>query len=279
MAFLFRYLIFGLAVIAFFPFFARAGDAPYRVIKVEKAPDPEDITKDAVTYYLIDAGKDQGIKAGDLFKISRLVPEKGKRDYYLYVGEVQAIESYKNVSLNRLLNLADSAIFPVSQYHTVMVDDRAEPFIPEAESSEIQGVENLIPSAQDLVPHLTEGPVVEEKVVQQVNVTSNILFGLGKAELRAGAKDVLKNIGEKIRNFEGRVRVEGHTCDLGADAYNLALSKKRAKAVVAYLVSKEGISKEKLDAKGLGEKSPLTSDKTEEERSLNRRVEFKFIDE
>jgi outer membrane protein OmpA-like peptidoglycan-associated protein len=279
MALLFRYLIFGLAVMAFSPLPARAGDASYRVIKVEKAPDPGDITKGAVTYYLIDAGKDQGIKAGDLFKISRLIPEKGKRDYYLYVGEVQAIESYQKASLNRLLNLADPAIFPVSQYHTVMMGDRAEPFNPEPEGAVIQEVENLLPSAQNLVPHPTEAPVVEEKIVQQVNVTSKILFDLGKAELREEAKEVLKDIAEKIRNFGGRVRVEGHTCDLGTDAYNLALSKKRAKAVVDYLASKEGISKKKLDAKGFGEKSPLTSDKTEEERSLNRRVEFKFIEE
>lgn len=264
---------------AFSPLSVWAGDASYSVIKVEKAPDPEDITKDAVTYYLIDAGRDQGIRAGDLFKVSRLIPEKGKRDYYLYVGEVQAIESYKNVSLNRLLNLADSAVFPVSQYHTVMVGDRAEPFNPEPVSAGIQDVENLIPSAQNLIPHPAEAPVVEEKIVQKVNVISKILFDLGKAKLREEAKEVLKNVAEKIRNFEGRVRVEGHTCDLGTDAYNMALSIKRAKAVVAYLASTEGIPKEKLDAKGFGEKSPLTSDKTEEERSLNRRVEFKFIDE
>ncbi len=59
----------------------------------------------------------------------------------------------------------------------------------------------------------------------------------------------------------------------------MLLSQKRADAVVLYLVTSEGIPKEKLEAKGLGEAFLLNLSETESEKALNRRVEFKFLEE
>ncbi|MDX1810011.1 MAG: OmpA family protein [Sulfurospirillaceae bacterium] len=85
---------------------------------------------------------------------------------------------------------------------------------------------------------------------------------------------------EKVANFMSinqsyKVSLEGHTDSIGSQKYNLALSKKRAKAVAAEL-EKLGISPDRIITKGLGEADPIASNKTAQGRALNRRVDAKF---
>ena len=72
------------------------------------------------------------------------------------------------------------------------------------------------------------------------------------------------------------VQIEGHADNVGADDYNLALSKARAEAVVKYLVD-HGIPQERLSAKGFGAGQPVADNKTEEGRQQNRRVVFRIV--
>lgn len=65
--------------------------------------------------------------------------------------------------------------------------------------------------------------------------------------------------------------VEGHTDSQGADAANMALSQRRADAVLKYLVG-HGVSSSRLSAKGYGETQPVADNSTSEGRALNRRV-------
>jgi outer membrane protein OmpA-like peptidoglycan-associated protein len=67
------------------------------------------------------------------------------------------------------------------------------------------------------------------------------------------------------------VNIEGHTCNLGTAAYNLALGTRRANAVKEYLVG-AGIAGERLHAVSYGEKQPKYDNSKEETRKLNRRV-------
>ena len=68
--------------------------------------------------------------------------------------------------------------------------------------------------------------------------------------------------------------VEGHTDDQGDDAHNRQLSEQRAQAVRAYLLEQHGVGENRLEAKGLGESKPKTSNETPEGRQINRRVEL-----
>ena len=70
-----------------------------------------------------------------------------------------------------------------------------------------------------------------------------------------------------------KVSIEGHASDEGEDKHNLLLSKARAEAVRAYLVSK-GVSTERMTSTGYGETRPLVSNDTDAGREQNRRVEF-----
>ena len=70
------------------------------------------------------------------------------------------------------------------------------------------------------------------------------------------------------------VDVEGHTDSVGPDAYNLALSERRANSVKRYL-TQQGVPGERMTPVGYGETIPIDTNDTEEGRSNNRRVEFR----
>jgi hypothetical protein len=73
-----------------------------------------------------------------------------------------------------------------------------------------------------------------------------------------------------------KVLVEGHTDNRGGKGYNQALSERRAKSVMKWLV-KHGIDAKRLEAKGFGQDRPIADNTTEEGRQKNRRVEFKIL--
>jgi len=68
------------------------------------------------------------------------------------------------------------------------------------------------------------------------------------------------------------VTIEGHTDNVGKDAYNKKLSQRRADAVKAYLV-KKGIDANRLTAIGYGEEKPIADNATKAGKAENRRVE------
>jgi outer membrane protein OmpA-like peptidoglycan-associated protein len=74
-----------------------------------------------------------------------------------------------------------------------------------------------------------------------------------------------------------RIKITGHTDNVGNNEYNLNLSKDRAKSVKGYLVSK-GVKENRIEIDGKGETEPLKSNETESNRSINRRVEFEIIE-
>ncbi len=72
--------------------------------------------------------------------------------------------------------------------------------------------------------------------------------------------------------------VEGHTDSRANDNFNLNLSRKRAAAVVKWLVD-HGIDAARLTSQGFGETKPIDSNDTDEGRQNNRRVEFRILEE
>lgn len=105
----------------------------------------------------------------------------------------------------------------------------------------------------------------------------NIYFDLNKSEIKADAArtlDVLVEIMKKYPRME--VELGAHTDSRASDMYNLRLSNDRALAATEYLVA-NGVSKKRLRSIGYGERVQLIKcgrDCTEEEHSINRRVEF-----
>lgn len=76
------------------------------------------------------------------------------------------------------------------------------------------------------------------------------------------------------RNPSWRLNVEGHTDNIGGDAYNQALSERRAAAVKRALLQRYQISPDRLTTVGYGATRPKDSNDTLEGRARNRRVEL-----
>jgi outer membrane protein OmpA-like peptidoglycan-associated protein len=101
-----------------------------------------------------------------------------------------------------------------------------------------------------------------------------ITFDTGSATIKAGSDSVLGEIVSLLgKNPTWKMRVEGHTDDVGGKAANQKLSEQRAAAVVAWLTS-HGIAPPRLASQGLGDSKPVADNKTEAGRAKNRRVEL-----
>ncbi|MCF8379139.1 MAG: OmpA family protein [Bacteroidales bacterium] len=109
-------------------------------------------------------------------------------------------------------------------------------------------------------------------------VLRNVFFDVGKFTIRPASAPELERL-FKLLNELPRLKVElsGHTDNTGSEAINQKLSENRAKAVVEYLV-KKGISTDRVVYKGYGSTEPVADNNTLEGRQLNRRTEFKIIE-
>lgn len=114
-------------------------------------------------------------------------------------------------------------------------------------------------------------PLEGEKILSLTGVN----FETNKATLTADAKAILDAAVSTLKSVEKNVqlRVEGHTDSRGSEAYNMALSQRRAEAVVDYLVS-QGIDANSLLPFGMGETQPVAGNDTAAGQAANRRVDF-----
>jgi outer membrane protein OmpA-like peptidoglycan-associated protein len=112
-----------------------------------------------------------------------------------------------------------------------------------------------------------------------VDITlNNIFFDFDKATLRPESYPELNRLLELLNdNATMRIRIEGHTDNVGSDAYNQGLSQRRANAVGRFLTV-NGIASDRLQIVGMGETEPVATNETDEGRQKNRRVQFEILD-
>ena len=102
-----------------------------------------------------------------------------------------------------------------------------------------------------------------------------IQFAPGVAVLTPDSAEALKMIAEALQADPSmRLQIEGHTDASGNAARNVELSRRRAEAVKAVLVSRFKIPAERLTTSGVGAARPLDTNDTPSGRAANRRVEF-----
>lgn len=114
----------------------------------------------------------------------------------------------------------------------------------------------------------------ETKVLK--DAYDNLQFETGKAIILDSSKPYLDELSNVLKETNWTLNLIGHTDNVGSDADNLILSKKRAEAVKIYLISK-GIADVRINAIGKGEAEPLVSNETVQGREKNRRVEFIIV--
>ncbi len=126
-----------------------------------------------------------------------------------------------------------------------------------------------IPSIGDSM-HVTLTPI---KVGRKV-ILHNLLFATNKTKILAESEPALDELYQFLHDNPGlTIRITGHTDNVGSDKANQRLSEGRAKAVRDEIVQR-GIDPKRIEAIGKGKKEPIDTNKTEEGRARNRRVEF-----
>ena len=114
-------------------------------------------------------------------------------------------------------------------------------------------------------------------VVEQNKITlkKKIQFALNSAKIDKSSTIILDMVADVINSNPKikKVKIEGHTDDLGSRDKNIKLSQDRADSVMNYLI-KAGIRPELLEAKGYGPDKPLVPNNSKKNRETNRRVEF-----
>lgn len=107
---------------------------------------------------------------------------------------------------------------------------------------------------------------------------NNVFFDTNKTTLRPESFEELDKVVDFLNeNPSVRIEIGGHTDDVGSDEYNQRLSQGRAGAVRQYLID-SGIDPQRITAMGYGESQPEVPNDSDINRQVNRRVEFKILD-
>ena len=129
---------------------------------------------------------------------------------------------------------------------------------------------------------LTASAAPEESCLsrlRQLLRQSRLQFAYGGSDPAPPDLRQIEGIAEAMRNCPAaRIEIAGHTDSWGSVEDNEIMSRKRAEAILRYLVAK-GVEKERLRAVGYGESRPIESNRTETGRAMNRRIEFTLWEE
>jgi outer membrane protein OmpA-like peptidoglycan-associated protein len=125
-------------------------------------------------------------------------------------------------------------------------------------------------------PYLKDIPLHKIRTGEKT-ILRNIFFAFDSYELKPESIVELEKLSEFMhQNPDLRIRINGHTDNVGEPEYNMELSSRRAESVASYLIS-TGVDNSRILHIGFGETSPVESNETEEGRAENRRTEFEII--
>ncbi|ERP92380.1 hypothetical protein Q670_09390 [Alcanivorax sp. P2S70] len=139
-----------------------------------------------------------------------------------------------------------------------------------------------ISDERDQCPNTLAGARVDANgcmIVNQTITFNNINFELNAARISPGSRQPLDTLVQALRSqTDIHIEIAGHSDNTGSAAYNQTLSDQRARAVRQYLIQ-QGIDGARLSAKGYGESEPVADNRTASGRAMNRRVEFRVMEQ
>jgi len=114
---------------------------------------------------------------------------------------------------------------------------------------------------------------------EQIVVRDAIHFDTNLDTIKKESLAILDDVATQISSHPEliKIRVEGHTDNVGKSSDNLSLSRRRAASVRSYLITR-GIDAERLLAEGYGDSNPIATNSDEVGRAKNRRVAFTILD-
>ena len=156
--------------------------------------------------------------------------------------------------------------------HPDCVAKKAEPAKPAAPSAPAEPAK----PAGGATPAAPAAPAAPASVKKAITIQAEALFDFDKSVLKPEGKKSIDDAVAKMKDIDVEVVIAtGHTDSIGTDAYNQKLSERRATSVKEYMVSK-GVAAAKITTLGKGETQPVATNKTNEGRAKNRRVDIEF---
>lgn len=136
----------------------------------------------------------------------------------------------------------------------------------------VHGTGEQVAVVEEEVVVVEETPAAEPS--EPVRVELDVKFDFDKSKVKEESYGDIKALADFMSQYpQTTTVVEGHTDSVGTDAYNQALSERRANAVREVLVNQYGLQGERVNATGYGESRPVADNATDEGRAVNRRVE------
>lgn len=135
------------------------------------------------------------------------------------------------------------------------------------------------PEPEPITPQPAVEPAPTAKLGgEKIELSETVQFETDSATLVERSKTLLDDVARELNEHPEvkRIQIEGHTDAKASKKYNMKLSQERVAAVKEYLVAK-GIEPKRLVTKAFGETRPIASNKTEEGRAKNRRVDFRVL--
>ena len=150
----------------------------------------------------------------------------------------------------------------------VLLDDRVPFYTVEATAV------NYFPFRDTITdPARFDGVVMSPKEIKSF-VLHNIYFATGKTRILETSEPALDELYQFLRTRpDQKIRIVGHTDNIGSDRSNQALSEGRCREVKQAMVNR-GIKSERIEIEGRGERDPIVPNDSEEHRQMNRRVEI-----
>jgi outer membrane protein OmpA-like peptidoglycan-associated protein len=189
--------------------------------------------------YYIDAGLETNINEGDLLNVYRdlKVGAAAGRPVRLFIGTMVIVDAQNGLSVGRFVPNAAVLSQPQVRYKTALKGDIVMP---------------------------------------RLAISTSALFDQGKADLKPGAGEEFKKVGDFVQNLApSKIVIEGHTDSDGDEKENFRLSEQRAQVVRQYLINTfKFITPGMIEAKGFGEERPMVNNDTPENKTLNRRIEI-----
>ena len=153
---------------------------------------------------------------------------------------------------------------------------------PDDDQDEIPNHEDACPD--EYGPAKYDGCPSEDPLARyengKIDLRGAVNFDTGKATIKRESNAVLDQVAKLLSAHPEvkRVRIEGHTDSVGSASLNRDLSRRRAAAVVQYLIGK-GVDRKRFESAGYGEDQPIATNDTALGRAKNRRVEFTILEQ
>ena len=130
----------------------------------------------------------------------------------------------------------------------------------------------------DVFVYEAKNNVPTSKSISLPKYISNIQFEYNSHTIRSTSYITIDSVSTLMKEHPKiKILVKGHTSSEGTSNYNINLSQLRANAIKTYLIE-TGIFQNRIETIGLGSTQPLVTELSEEDKQINRRIEFQIID-